>query len=519
MARHIAQLIAAMEQQVVGQVQPLHGDVAAHPGPSDDDDVSDLTALDGGLNAGSELDDEPRPMEEYQPPSEPGVQEVQQELLSLENRIHDLLYLHHDIAATGGMSKDFAMEAQKLLPGFGGVPLGYYTNTPTITRYRTSMEEIGKGVWALIIAGVVAVIALITKLVMWLSGKKSSSSDARAGAPLAREALQSRRENVKQAVQLLHEAEAAVRQSDSAFARLNLSLTNDEGVSKVCTSFDQAIEHLLVDQERYARTLKLLRDPQPIWMDILTHGSYAHAMWSLRDVVKPLGQVFHARISALKDVVRRDLNSGGETSAQMSNHSALKGALADPVKVPWKHNHATLVEVVSDLTAIEAQVKAEHSSSSPLTFDRIFGSVLHAYQTLDAGQFLQVIIDTVPMITEMQGELDKVESVLRDLTADGAPGAVSQDIGPLLRQAVQTTGQELIAFSRMVAAFNSYLSVLDHMGREAAGVGKELIRKITASMHKSGQEVPPEWQEIANKVNAELKLVTKVYNSFQFGAR
>jgi hypothetical protein len=94
-------------------------------------------------------------------------------ITSLENRITDLFYLADDIQNASGMNQSFAMEAEKLLPGFGGVPIGYYTVDTSATRYKVAVEELSAGIWALIAAAITAVAAMIYKFIKYVFGKDS----------------------------------------------------------------------------------------------------------------------------------------------------------------------------------------------------------------------------------------------------------------------------------------------------------------------------------------------------------
>ena len=112
----------------------------------------------------------------YEPYSFSDIEENIGSITSLENRISDALSLLGSIVDSKGMNQQFAMEAAQILPGFGKVPVEYYSVSTTATRYKLSLEELSGGIWALIIAGIASVIALIYKLIDHFFGGKSRSS-------------------------------------------------------------------------------------------------------------------------------------------------------------------------------------------------------------------------------------------------------------------------------------------------------------------------------------------------------
>jgi len=131
------------------------------------------------LNSGSELDDEviihlSNPLSVV---DSFDIHENIGTITALENRITDLFYLADDIERASGMNQTFAMEAEKLLDGFvTKTPIGYYSRDISATRYKVSLEEISKGIWALIAAAVAAVIVMIVKFVKWISNSTSGGS-------------------------------------------------------------------------------------------------------------------------------------------------------------------------------------------------------------------------------------------------------------------------------------------------------------------------------------------------------
>jgi hypothetical protein len=112
------------------------------------EDQQKLSGL-GGLNEGYELDDEVVETVLFKPVDDKAIYDNGY-FTSLENRIVDFTYLVNDIAKTGGMCKKLAMEAERIAPGFGGVPLGFYSEVPSATRYSASLEEITKNVICLL---------------------------------------------------------------------------------------------------------------------------------------------------------------------------------------------------------------------------------------------------------------------------------------------------------------------------------------------------------------------------------
>lgn len=104
----------------------------------------------GGLNEGFELDHELGDGEDKivelmfdntAPGETPKLSEDVDIVAVVKDKVTDLNYLRQDIRRAGGMNKTFALEAERLIPGFLNEdrPIGYFTLEPTQTQYRDTM--------------------------------------------------------------------------------------------------------------------------------------------------------------------------------------------------------------------------------------------------------------------------------------------------------------------------------------------------------------------------------------------
>ena len=133
-----------------------------------------------GLNDGLELEDE---LEEqiyprfsqilFEDPKAGEVPDIDQDtaVVTTVNGLKDLNYLHTDIVKSKGMTAGFAMEAERLIPGFLSEdrPLGFFTQYPTKTQYQASLEAIDAQSKSIVQRIVEAVQALMAQAVQWLS--------------------------------------------------------------------------------------------------------------------------------------------------------------------------------------------------------------------------------------------------------------------------------------------------------------------------------------------------------------
>lgn len=122
-----------------------------------------------GLNSGMELDDEVL-FEDPVPGQVPDLIPEIKIIGEATDKIQDLNYLKHDIQNTQGMSKSFALEAEKLMPGFLNEDrlIGYFTQIPTKTLYAATLEDIEQNKKNLLVQVWEALKALVKKVIDWL---------------------------------------------------------------------------------------------------------------------------------------------------------------------------------------------------------------------------------------------------------------------------------------------------------------------------------------------------------------
>lgn len=108
--------------------------------------------MEDSLNSGVELEDELAEQALhfddvlFKDPAFGSVPEVDTDttIMTQVAKVQDLGYLSADMSRAGGMDQSFALEAERVMPGFLNAerPLGFFTQHKTATLYKVSMEEL-----------------------------------------------------------------------------------------------------------------------------------------------------------------------------------------------------------------------------------------------------------------------------------------------------------------------------------------------------------------------------------------
>lgn len=468
---------------------------------------SDVTPDNESLNSGFELDDELG--EDDSSNDIDDLADLRHEDnydVSLEHRVNDLLYLLKDIEQSRGMKRSFAMEAEKLLPGFGGgVPAGYYTEAVSATRYKVAVEEISKGIWALIGAVIAASIAAIVKIYSYFSRKDKGEEGDRSSAV---EGIDVKIKVAANDVSALDETASIVQDAGRLLAHANIVLKNDNGHEYRCDSFQAIINHIFTDQERFGRAKKFLNSGDPVMNDIIHNGKYSQVAAEASSKLSLVSAAIIAKMDLIDQAIRNDLGSSSISSEMKSSH--MLNQAGKPIDLVIHNRTMSMSETANYLRSVRAELVHDHANN-PITFDKLFTTMASAYRARSIEHLLKQLRDAVEASATMQQRLEKMQHMTRNLAMDGTPGAATQGVGEHLRQVVFSCAKDVVGLGALASEVSYYATVLEHLAKETLGFGIEVVRKTTAEMRRNKQEIPEGWQKVVDDLKQQQKIVTQAY--------
>lgn len=217
-----------------------------------------------GLNDDFLTDDEestltmsPAPLEEG-----PDLQEDQAQVAALETQMIDLFYALEDIGRAGGMNQAIALEAEKALPGFlnDNRPLGYFSKMPSATLHRVALEELSKGIWALIAAAAAAALVILYKIFKWLfGGDKADTKDSGGGkiqTAKLEEEHKARQETAEAAKDALTEAS---KEFDLKKIEAELNQNAESNIHKLMKELNPVFHELVYKRTLYTKFVTLIK--------------------------------------------------------------------------------------------------------------------------------------------------------------------------------------------------------------------------------------------------------------------
>lgn len=429
----------------------------------------------------------------------PDMSEDLELFASLEARIDELAALRESLLLQKGMSQQFALEAQRLLPDFDGKrPIGFYTQDPSATRYAIAIEELSDGVWALIAAGIAAVVYAIVKFFKWISGGKDDRGQ---------ETVKDRAAQMKEVQALLKKCDELVAEGNRSIHGQYVYLKGNE--KKELFSLDSIIEKLFKEGIHNKRMLAFLQTKDPFFHDLVNRGAYSQQMAEFGQLFKEIQIVLRQRLQVLETVNRLDMNEESATS-RMANMKALD-QLKEQTSVQFGGHSQTLQEIRHHLTQL-AHEAASAEVEGKISFDQLFRSMSEAFQRSELTQALEELATTMPLLEQLKEELQRLEQKAGGYASDGKKAGHSTRIGSELRHAIFVLGQDVAGLSGITAELMSYQSRLFYLANNAANFAMVVAEKLgEQGMNGNGGELTT-WKGVGidlDKISEKLHRIAK----------
>lgn len=430
----------------------------------------------------------------------------------------------HSLAATveqgGGMSKEIAVEAMKIIPEFGnGTPMAYYTVTPSIARYTEAMEELSAGVWALIVAAGAALIALAVKFIKWLFGDKSSSDRAeKADASFKafeKNANQFCDELDKQLTAAISkfetdggktgdvvEGEAKVVKMEELKAALE-----DAGFGNMPKSLNQLIDKFVKGEGKESSLARALTVEDPLFYDITHNGEYSKTIKSTANVVSVMPVAVDTSAKTYVKLVE-------EVKAHISSLGNSKKD-ENPVDVTLNQieldmfGNGKRIRINEGVSTIEVKRKAVLEGTGKdnvITFTKLNELYAKALENTNIPAILKKIDSTKNHMDSLLAEISKANADLEKMNTHEVTDPVSVKYSHKLKEAFRNVRLDVISCFKFYHEIMQYANNLFNMGRRLSHIQKEALRVVEKELKSHNLQLTDEMKRLKSDVDDALSL-------------
>lgn len=425
-------------------------------------------------------------------------------ILTLESQLDKLLGLANKIEAANGMSKSFALEALEVLPTFAdNLPAAFYTAEPSIAQHHAALEEISAGIWALIIAAGVALIAMVAKFVGWLFGSKDNSSIPTSVYMLAIESRLTKSEQLWEKLEQFR-----INHPEEFLSTTAAAAIEDMSGGKMPRTLDEVLDEYIKTDGKDSDLARALKTEDPLFHDVIYGGDYSKAIKSTS----------HA-IALLPVSVTTSTNLYLKLVQEVTNHiKSLGNAKEDsqPVSINLKPieldmfgngKRISIGDGVTRISEIRQNIIETHQATGAhISFAKLSTSFSKALQNVDIAGILKKIESTKNHMDKLLSDLAAANAGTEKMHTHVVSDQVSLKYGEKLRDAFRIARVDVINCFRFFHEIMQYATVLRNMDNKLVAVQKAAIRVIESEIKKNHGSIPAEFKELSKKFSNELDL-------------
>lgn len=427
--------------------------------------------------------------------------------VALENKIDDAILLLSTMKQANGMCANFALEAQKIFPDFGGVPIGYYSRFPSATRFNVALESLTGKMMGLIAAGIAAIIILIYKLFKWIVG---GSSDDDVTVADVKESYEKKEETIGKMADGVNDTAKDITDADKLLRDKKLEVISDSGKVYQCTSFQIFIDNNLTDENRYAKLKNFLEFRDPFLRDILNKGTYSETCYAANDVVEQLLRLLREKGKLIDEVLVADSTLFDPATAGVNKLKLKKLESKNAIHFMSKQRD---LQEISDFVH-EAKSKLHNSTGySNIPFDRFMSTIYNIVDDKKIEKFCKTVPASAELLDEFRKKLEKFEKFAKNISTDGMPGAPTDGVGEGLRAALRAIRADVTSLAFLVANLSEYVRRVMELYNVCTSVAEEVIVKLTSELHRNKQEIPEGWHEIMMAVKIRRADMVKAHRA------
>jgi hypothetical protein len=438
------------------------------------------------------------------PPQDCDVTEDEATMAEMDRSLRELADVAKDMEEVGGMSQRLATEAERILPGVLGRPVGYYTQAPSATHYRISMEEVHKGIWALVAAAAVAVVAAIYKIYTWLSGSSSDSGGGKGGSGGAKANTEKEIDKQEKLQEKGPEYAEGMKDAVSTIKNQGITYQDKKGKTKEYNSLESIIENLFLQDQKYDQERRTLAAPDGITYDIIYDGDYTKLMHNFAQAkaFEKAGQVIRDQLKVLEEVINEDRNANGNQVVGLVSRLEKVKQAAPAFRLNGKE--MTLRDAKTLISSQRDKAMAKKPPSR-LHFDDMFNRLETMFKRKDVVDLLNQGLTYLETIDELEKQVETLKGHVGDLATDDAPGGNSAKIAQMARSILNDIHHHVIGFANLMGEIKHYSHDVTNISKMCAGFAREIVQRISADMDE--KTMSDGWKKIKAQILGAQKAI------------
>jgi hypothetical protein len=418
------------------------------------------------------------------------------------NRLEDLGYVLADLKKLGGMSQAIAQEAMRLDANFdGGRPLSWYTKQPTATRYKPALESVWDRIKQVFKDLIKKLREMLRRFALWVVGSRDPNENLmnKSNEQIVKEVeevAQKQEYRTEEIQQDLRDLGTLAKLVQTEITK-GIDLKDQHGETVHVSDFDKLVAHYLYDTEATDEVRQFMEGRNPIFHDIIEHGSWSMMTEDLVGLVQQALSIMMQKTNVLNGVVK---SQGSISVADQLTAGRSLEILTARVEPIWQGKKQSLQAVAENYN----HVYLEASQGEPqvhLSFEQVFTRMADALAQGPTKKLIESGREIGIRLLTIEKYLDIIETQIGNVITDGAPGMPDHSMAQPMREALDAVRQDVRDLSLIANRMNAYRSIVETMAARVTGFAYRLAVAIYKDLQGSTREshAPEVIQELAKQ--------------------
>lgn len=387
-------------------------------------------------------------------------------LITVVDKTKDLNYLKTDIVRTDGMNKAFALEAEKLMPGFldDDRPVSFYTEFPSKTNYKLALEAISaeqkslvRKIWDLLakfLKNAMAWLDTFTSKIFKLSEKADSADKIYKDNTIA-----------------IDVEKAQIGFSDPKNVSNRVSLIVSDKKSDTFKAYQQSIEDKLSEGSDRLTSI----------YEQINKNNHVYTIVSRSTVVKTLldiGMNADTIVSGYTEINKEWLNK------MLTGQSDIKRNveyIINRIHQPAKNQRLPTFESYAKTVELKMNQRDVKYNSKNMPMRELFKIFATTFKTLDMKKYQETIKKAVDNLDSIKKSImDIANGQIQSNRTDDS----TEDISSYMSEAVKTLHHELRSLLLLLKMSGDFFSAWIWMSKVLDSTVKDYRRRVMSNTNE-----------------------------------
>lgn len=427
------------------------------------------------------------------PGEAPEITEQNTIVASMESMANSLNMLLQDIKNVGGMNKAMAMEAARIVPEFGSVPLNRYSEYPTATLYQVSLESLTNTLKN----AIRKLIELIRKAINYLIFMITGQPGEKATPSIIEMYAQKQRQRAAWAQEAAQASENFYRYLFDSKIEIE-SLLQGDTIAKY--SLNDVVDEALMDTRHYARAHALLKSGNRLIQDLADGGEQAQYIVNLGEVLRYSAEDLQDRATLLLKAF--------ETRGSPADFINMVSKVMQSRRFlgPKRVGQYFIEDLPELIRTVENRMP---QAEGVVDFDKLVETINRIYKTTNLDKLADDLGSTLGIMVKLRGTMEDIEDFSAQFTNEDVGNA---KVNEEALKAISLLQREVLAVNNALNYLTKQKDMIDGIAYDAFRLAFKVKQAVTTKL----QEVRAKQADIHRATHRSAEELDRLREKFGY---